>query len=308
MERINPNPCTRHRHHRRGSAYVLVLAVSMIVTVIGLSAITVTRIQRRTIEGTHDAHIARNYAISAIDLALLETDVDPSWRKTYTHDTWVADRALGRGTIKWKLVDTVDTDLDNGDDHGVKVLAWGMVGGTTQKASVLLEAKAETNLFGNPDMEDGTSDWSVSGTGDIESSSVDPHGGVSSLHIFNRANYWSVPAQAIDVALFENGVTYDFTIWVKIDSTQQITLELSTVASGSGAGAFESDPTLCGAGTWTEVTGTITPSWTGDLTSATVSINTQTSHQLWLDDALLTSASQAGSMQIVSGSWAKEVD
>jgi len=117
----------------------MVLMVSMIVTVIGLSAITVTRIQRRSFEGTHDASIARDYAQSAIDIAMLKIKQDANWRTTYTHDTWVADQTIGRGTFRWKLVDQVDTDLNNDSTHPARLVAWGMCGNTTQKVSVYLE-------------------------------------------------------------------------------------------------------------------------------------------------------------------------
>lgn len=118
---------------------MLVLSVSMIVTVIGLSALMATRIQRRTFEGSTDAGIARRYAQSAIDLALLKIKQDPNWRQTYFHNTWVTDQSIGSGTFKWKLVDTIDTDLSNDNTHFARLIAWGMEGNATQKESVLLE-------------------------------------------------------------------------------------------------------------------------------------------------------------------------
>lgn len=128
------------RHHRqRGSVYVLVLGVSMIVAVIGLSAMMATRIQRRTFEGTNDASVASDYAQSAIDIAMLKIKQDVNWRATYIHDTWVADQTIGSGTFRWKLVDQVDTDLSNDDSHLAQLLAWGMKGNATQKVSVQLE-------------------------------------------------------------------------------------------------------------------------------------------------------------------------
>ncbi len=130
---------TRRHPRRRGSVYVLVLVVSMIVTVIGLSAIMVLRIQRRSFEGHNDATVAKNYAQSAIDIAMLQIMLDTNWRQTYTHNTWVADQAIDRGTFKWKLVDAVDTDLNNNTIDPTNLVVWGMVGQTAQKVSVRLE-------------------------------------------------------------------------------------------------------------------------------------------------------------------------
>lgn len=135
----------------------------MIVAVIGLSAIMVTRIQRRTFEGTNDAFVASDYAQSAIELAFLKIKQDANWRATYTHDTWVADQTIGRGTFKWKLIDLVDTDLNNDDTHSAQLVAWGTVGNTTQKTSVLLEpfgpglTSLEVAMHANTDIQFGGS-------------------------------------------------------------------------------------------------------------------------------------------------------
>jgi len=129
----------RHASRQRGSVYVLVLGVCMIVTVIGLSAVLAARIQHRGREIVNDTVTARGYAESGIDLAMLKIKQDANWRSTYTHDTWTADQDIDRGTFRWKLVDTVDTDLNNNTTDTARLVAWGILGNTTQKVSVLLE-------------------------------------------------------------------------------------------------------------------------------------------------------------------------
>lgn len=128
-------------HARRGGAYLAVLGVTTVVTVIGLSAVAVTRLERRAIEGTNNLAEARGYADSAVNIALLKINQNTNWRATYTHDTWTAAQTIGNGTLQWKLVDQVDTNLNNNTTDPVRIVGQGTVGTTTQLCSVLLTSR-----------------------------------------------------------------------------------------------------------------------------------------------------------------------
>ena len=112
---------------------------SMLVTVIGLSAVLAQRVQRRTINGASDAVQARYCAEAGIDLALHIIEQVPQWRHFYPHDVWFAPQAMGGGTVKWKLRDEADGNIANGDTDPVRIVAWGMVGDAIQKVSVVVE-------------------------------------------------------------------------------------------------------------------------------------------------------------------------
>lgn len=128
--------CNRRR---RGSIYVLVLMISVMIAVIGLSSVAISRVQLRMSGSTSDLAEASFYADSAVDLALYELSQDPNWRTSYTHDTWVRTQTLGRGSFKWKFLDQVDIDLSNNATDPVWLIAWGMADSATQKLSVGLE-------------------------------------------------------------------------------------------------------------------------------------------------------------------------
>ena len=68
------------RKRRRGGIYVLVLVNSAILTLIGLSALAVTRIQRRVAEGTRSTVQSRLLAETAMDAGLREMDTNANWR------------------------------------------------------------------------------------------------------------------------------------------------------------------------------------------------------------------------------------
>lgn len=124
---------------RRASAYLLILATSLLVTVIGVSALIAARVQGRMATSADDVVAAQLNARSGLNLALLAIDQDSYWRQTCTHGVWQPSVEVGEGECKWKLLDPEDGDLDNDPNDPVLIEAWGMVGRATQKTTVRLE-------------------------------------------------------------------------------------------------------------------------------------------------------------------------
>jgi Tfp pilus assembly protein PilX len=75
---------------RRGSVYLIVLATSMMVTVIGLSALFAVRVQRRNAEITQDRAEALLCAQSAVELGLLKIQ-NPNWRDSEPNGIWLSN-------------------------------------------------------------------------------------------------------------------------------------------------------------------------------------------------------------------------
>ena len=125
--------------HRRGSVYVLVLSVTMLVLIIGLSSLTVARIQTRVVTREADSRRAEVLALSAVERAVTIVSTNPAWRTTYVHDVPTSEIALGDGFTSFKLVDQADTNLAVGDGDAVRVYGTGRVGDTLRVHSVLLE-------------------------------------------------------------------------------------------------------------------------------------------------------------------------
>lgn len=126
------------RHRRRGSAYVLVLGVSMLLTVCGATVLTVARLEQRVLSQGDDAVEAAALAEAAVDQALAVTKSDASWRTRYTHDVASTAKSLGRGTLQFKFVDQTDTNLGNNAAHDVRVYGIGKVGNAVRVYSVRL--------------------------------------------------------------------------------------------------------------------------------------------------------------------------
>ncbi len=137
-----PEQCIPRRLVRRrcrpGSIYVLVLSVSVMVTVIGLSALYAVRVQRRTLEMAHDAGGARLCARAALELGLQYVAGDPFWRNTRTSGTWISSQALGQGSFALTGVDPNDGNLLNSAVDPVVLRGTGTQGLAQQQIQVRL--------------------------------------------------------------------------------------------------------------------------------------------------------------------------
>lgn len=132
----NDNFCVlRAKRDRRGSIYAVTLIIATIVTMTGLASIQVGRIRARGSQQLSARRDAAALAASAAELALLAMQ-DPNWRSNHAHDEETASRALGPGTISYKFVDLVDTNLANDPGHSVLIVGIGRIGTTTFLQSV----------------------------------------------------------------------------------------------------------------------------------------------------------------------------
>ena len=77
--------------------YIIVLGTSMMLTVIGVSALMLVRIERRSIEMGGDFMQARFHAQSAVELALWQLEDNPTWRTTLPNGPWRVNQIIGTG-------------------------------------------------------------------------------------------------------------------------------------------------------------------------------------------------------------------
>lgn len=98
----------KHLHRRRGTMYVAILGVAMVVTVIGVSAIMVTRVEGRVVRGCADLAAARNLAQASVDLGVWSFYNETDWRTTKLPGAWRTNQAAGDGTISLSVADPVD--------------------------------------------------------------------------------------------------------------------------------------------------------------------------------------------------------
>ena len=126
------------RSRRRGSMYVVVLGTSVMVTVIGLSALLSVRVERREVDMGGDFAQARLHAQSAIEIGLARISDNPDWRTRYSNGVWEADRPIGTGTYTVEGFDADDADLGDDDTDPLVLTGTGFSGDARYKLEVTL--------------------------------------------------------------------------------------------------------------------------------------------------------------------------
>ena len=124
---------------RRGSVYLIVLSVSMIVLVIGLSGLMVSRIEQRSASAVSDMTQARLHALAAVEMGMYLIEATPlSWRESFKAGVLPTDMPLGNGTLTLQAADPVDGDLTNNAGDLVLFTSIGMEGGARHKLQVTI--------------------------------------------------------------------------------------------------------------------------------------------------------------------------
>jgi hypothetical protein len=124
---------------RRGSTYLLVLSVALIVAAVSLSSIMILRVGSRSAASSNDWDEAGVLALAATEYAMNQINTNSNWRTTYTSNVESSSVNLGRGSFTFKLVDTIDGNLTNDPTQPVKLYGIGRVGSTTRVYSLTIE-------------------------------------------------------------------------------------------------------------------------------------------------------------------------
>jgi hypothetical protein len=301
------------RRVRRATVYAAVLGVSLIITIIGLSAIAATRVRNREAALVADAAKARFYAQSYIDLTIFRLRADPTWRAKILSNVWSADEALAEAILAYKLVDENDGLLLGDDTQPVRLHAKATVGKAVRLYSVLLLPTSETptNLLSNPDIESGSTPWA--GTSCTVSQVTSPvHGGAAALRASGRASSSACAYQDV-TGKIRSGQTYYTEAWVNPGGflLPSITATLHLQSSGDGDRYFSLGALSLLSLGWAKPSGTITPSWTGTLIFARWEVTVSNSNDFEIDDACLvrgsTPPAAATVLVPVAGAWRQEV-
>jgi hypothetical protein len=146
---------------------------------------------------------------------------------------------------------------------------------------------AGSNFLTNADMEGGTTNWVVNGSGTLSSDTSQFHGGARSVKITGRTAAWNGIGQNVAVSNYVNGQSYTVSVWVRSQTgtpTAKATLRLTagstTFINLASAGINSSG--------WTLVSGTVPVSWSGTLTGVLFYVETAAgTDNIYIDDASL---------------------
>jgi hypothetical protein len=133
MIRLSDSPTSRSRlsHPRRGGIYIVVLGTSMIVALLGMSALVLQRLQNKTLIASSDMRRAQLNAYTAIELALLTTKQSNDWRSQLDVDSYLfKNKTTAAGSSCSVHVSDAPNDPSTATaDRPIKLLAIGAHGG-----------------------------------------------------------------------------------------------------------------------------------------------------------------------------------
>ncbi len=149
-----------HSYRRRGSMYVAVLGTSMMITVIGYSALTLARVERSSAEGSSDFTAARFYAQSAIEMGQHYIRENPNWRSNYSDEPPRFPKPIGTGEYSFEVTDGTgdgDGDLKDNTSESIILRGTGWEGQSRYKLQVTMVNKIEPLTCLEVAMHAGTS-------------------------------------------------------------------------------------------------------------------------------------------------------
>jgi hypothetical protein len=187
------------RARRRGSVFVLVLATAMVLSVLGMSAIMLGRVQRRACQSVSDVSGAKACAQAALRMGLLRIEDNPDWRFAYPHGAWESGVAIGDGTYTLQGIDPSDSDLADAPEDPVVLIGIGKKGRAVHKTRITLATVnrgygcLQAALHAGNDLKPTNAtiycDQTLSANDDADASASDIHGDVQAADAVQGGTY-----------------------------------------------------------------------------------------------------------------------
>ncbi len=303
-------PIARQYSSRRGTVYVLILGMSLILSVLALSAVATLRIDTRIMIGTQAALQAEVEVESAAQFYVEQMLTDASWRTRLLDGEWAAE-TLGPGS-RWSymLEDETDGDVQIGDTDPVRMHVRAVVGDVTRYGSLSLDVSREPvgeNVIVNPDIESGIASWDGYDC-DIAADTSDFHSGTRSLAVSGRVDNEAGPRQQI-TAVIVQGQPHDIELWIRLSNGLALVTVIMEYTTDHGTPQSNQISDWAMGTGWTKIDGQITPSWTGTLTSAQLRVKTMSTQSFWIDDVVVLQNVAAPPVTLLRprpGSWRAE--
>lgn len=147
--------------------------------------------------------------------------------------------------------------------------------------AMVFNAYSQTNVINNGGFEYGTVGWNVWGAS--LSTTTDSHSGTLAASVSNRKNLWDGLVRDVTNLLI-NGQTYTLSAWVKIANPAvnfRATLALNVNGITTYTAYFwTSSPVI---GSYVFYQQNITPTWAGNLTSATINFEAESVNNIYSD-------------------------
>lgn len=303
----------RQSARQHGSVLVLVLAVTSIVGIIGMSSLLAVRLQHRDVQTRTDATHAQLLADTGLQLVHAQLGANPDWRSDHTHNVWSADLPLGSGgTLRYKLTDVGDdndADLADDDNDPVRLTVRVAHSRAVRLASIRIAGGEPLGpeLIANGDMEAGTYGYGKTAqAGYFNASSFNPHAGSLNLIFQGRLSSIDAWKQNLGSGSIKTNTTYRLSVWVRLENNDaQVVLGLHNKNPSFSDTQEKQAPATTA---WQNIQLDLTPTFSFTPSSTYVFGHTATGNQdIHLDDLSLREVLTAG-LPIVLGSYRRQLD
>ena len=144
-------PPQRRRHaKRRGTAYVLVLSITSLLVMLGLTASQLVRTEISNNSRLEDQAAVQLSAMSALDIMHKRLDGETAWRSSTAHDAWDTGEKIDGVLVQFKFIDETDGNLSSDNTHRFRLYAMATRNDARRLYSVELMPDASFNLRRNP--------------------------------------------------------------------------------------------------------------------------------------------------------------
>ena len=202
----------RRRNARRGSVYIAVLGTALIVSVLGLSALMIQRIQRKGDQQAADVVEARLYADAALRIGMLRIENDPDWRYSFSNGVWEADVTIGGGTYTLEGIDPSDGDISDNATDPLVLIGRGMMGAAVQKVQITLLPEhrgfncLESAMHSGNDFKLNSAtlqcDQTISADHDVDASSSSVYSDAAAVNQVKGSSYYGATEEGIQTRDF----------------------------------------------------------------------------------------------------------
>jgi hypothetical protein len=285
-----------------------------------LAGLQSARIDRRAAAANEDAIRARFAARSYAEVIFQRLQADSSWRTNYSNNTWSATEPLDGGQVKFKIVDDADGNLADDSTQPFRIQTQAMYGTATRAMSISVQPPnagsggSPPEKLSNGSMEAFTvatsapTSWYQWPSGPGEASTTGSYSGLRNARVYNRTAITSSLSQDLPVTALRKGATYDIKGWAKF-ATIAGTLKVGVVVTDStGTTTKFTYPVVTVTSIWNSINGSVTPTWTGTLTSARFTIESAAGiGDIRGDDLSFTERSGSGTNSVLSGSMRREL-
>lgn len=192
---MNDTPTTRRSPKRllarRGSAYVVVLTTSAMVSLLALAAFSIASDSVEEADAGADAQAARTLARAAVEIGVQMLHSSSDWRTDLGNGDWVTDLPLADGLLTITAIDPADNDVTNNPADPLVIRGTAVVGDARQMLEVKLVAVPKV-------AEQNTTSLAVAGNLDIASATIEAD---ETIHVGGALNALASDVEAtIDLA------------------------------------------------------------------------------------------------------------